>query len=90
MVCTCCFAGLQLLPLCSLLAAHQVKLESLLTADVVLTSYQMLRTIVNVTDCIDFHRVVFDESQYLKNSGSLMALLSARLVAKHRWCASGN
>ena len=38
----------------------RVKLEELLSADVVLTSYQMLRSIVNVTDCVEWHRVVFD------------------------------
>ena len=52
-------------PSLSVLAYHgatrqRVKLEQLLSTDVVLTSYQMLRTIVNVTDGVEWHRIVFD------------------------------
>ncbi len=108
----------------------RVKPQDLLTADVVLTSYSMLRGIVNITDAVEWHRVVFDgtslrfhvvgssffqcllvagrvsgfhlfvlvsscrscfpaESQYLKNPLALTSILSTRLYAKHRWCATG-
>ena len=61
----------------------------LLQADVVLTSYSMLRFIVEETDRIEWHRVVFDEAHYMKSATTITTILCKRMVAKHRWCLTG-
>lgn len=61
----------------------------LLQADVVLTSYSMLRFVVEETDRIEWHRVVFDEAHYMKSATTITTILCKRLLAKHRWCLTG-
>lgn len=61
----------------------------LLQADVVLTSYSMLRFVVEETDRIEWHRVVFDEAHYMKSASTITTILCKRLLAKHRWCLTG-
>ena len=57
--------------------------------DLVLTTYGMLRRdIVHLKD-VNFHYVVLDEGQAIKNSGSQVAKAARLLQAKHRVALSG-
>ena len=58
-------------------------------ADVVLTSYPLLTRDFEQLSKQDWHLVVLDEAQYIKNPKALAAQNACKLKAAHRVCLSG-
>ncbi len=58
-------------------------------ADLVVTSYPLLTQDFDVLSAQDWHVVVLDEAQYIKNPKALMAQNACKLRAAHRICLSG-
>jgi DNA repair protein RAD5 len=67
----------------------QSNLPNLLLADIVLTTYELLASCSSLFDLIEWHRVVFDESQRMKNASIKMVWYAQRLAAPRRWLLSG-
>jgi SNF2 family DNA or RNA helicase len=63
--------------------------ESIPHADLVITSYALLQRDVEKMTEHQFHVVVLDEAQYIKNHRAKVAQAACELVAKHRLCLSG-
>ena len=59
------------------------------SADVVLTSYPLLARDFAELSRQNWHVVVLDEAQYIKNPKSISALNACKLKAAHRLCLSG-
>jgi superfamily II DNA or RNA helicase len=59
------------------------------TADIVLTSYPLLSRDIAEFEKHDFHTVVLDEAQYIKNPKSIVAQSACKLKTAHRLCLSG-
>jgi hypothetical protein len=59
------------------------------TADLVVTSYPLLNRDFDELRSQDWHCVVLDEAQYIKNPKSISARNACRLRAAHRICLSG-
>lgn len=57
--------------------------------DVVITSYDYMRRDIDDYEMIDFHTVVLDEAQYIKNPKTRNALSVKRLKAKQRFALTG-
>ncbi|MSQ82805.1 MAG: serine/threonine protein kinase [Myxococcales bacterium] len=65
------------------------KLRNLANFDLVVTSYALLRLDVELLDKLDFHYVVLDEAQAIKNAGSQTAQAARSLRARHRLTLTG-
>ncbi|MDP4847222.1 MAG: DEAD/DEAH box helicase [Akkermansiaceae bacterium] len=59
------------------------------TADVVITSYPLLTRDMSVLGKQDWHSIVLDEAQYIKNPKAIVAKNACKLKAAHRICLSG-
>ncbi len=59
------------------------------SADVVLTTYALLPRDEEELMRHDFHLIILDESQYIKNNRSKAAQVASRLRATHRLCLTG-
>ena len=57
--------------------------------DVVITSYDYLRRDIELYDNIEFHTVVIDEAQYIKNPKTRNAMSVKKLKAKQRFALTG-
>ncbi|MEI6654578.1 MAG: DEAD/DEAH box helicase [Verrucomicrobiota bacterium] len=58
-------------------------------ADLVLTSYALLQRDLEKLRGVDFHMVVLDEAQYIKNPHAKVTQAACQLTARHRLCLSG-
>ena len=58
-------------------------------ADVVLTSYALLQRDVETLGSMDFHLVVLDEAQNIKNPAAKVSKAACKLQAAQRLCLSG-
>ena len=58
-------------------------------ADVVVTSYPVLSRDLETAKSHEFHLLILDEAQTIKNSRSLVNRACRMLVARHRLCLSG-
>lgn len=58
-------------------------------ADLVITSYPLLSRDIETLRALDWHTVVLDEAQYIKNSKASTALQVCQLRSNHRLCLSG-
>ncbi|HEY9900664.1 MAG TPA: SNF2-related protein [Pantanalinema sp.] len=63
--------------------------EEIASADVVITSYSLLRRDFDVLSQQAFHYVILDEAQNIKNPRSQAAKFACRLSARHRLCLTG-
>ncbi|MEN9991299.1 MAG: hypothetical protein RLZZ224_1001 [Verrucomicrobiota bacterium] len=63
--------------------------RSLAYADVVLTSYALLHRDIAKLKAQEFHLVILDEAQYIKNPRAQVAQAACQLNARHRLCLSG-
>jgi len=63
--------------------------RSLAYADVVLTSYALLHRDIAKLKTQEFHLVILDEAQYIKNPRAQVAQAACQLTARHRLCLSG-
>lgn len=57
--------------------------------DVVITSYDYIRRDIDEYENIEFHTIVLDEAQYIKNPKTRSALCVKRLKSKHRFALTG-
>ena len=67
----------------------QDNFSKLLSCDVVMTTYELLASCSALFSLIDWHRVVFDESQRMKNASIKMVWFAQRISAQRRWLLSG-
>ncbi|MEM7383425.1 MAG: DEAD/DEAH box helicase, partial [Verrucomicrobiota bacterium] len=58
-------------------------------SDIVLTSYALLPRDEGVLKQHEYHYVILDEAQYIKNPKSKMAQAACALTARHRLCLTG-
>ncbi len=58
-------------------------------ADLVITSYALLQRDIDKLLGFQYHVVVLDEAQYIKNPRAKVAQAACRVVARHRVCLSG-
>ena len=58
-------------------------------ADIVLTSYPLLSRDIAAFESHDWHTLVLDEAQYIKNPKSIVAQSACKLKSAHRVCLSG-
>ncbi len=58
-------------------------------ADLVITSFALLQRDVEKLLGFQFHLLVLDEAQYIKNPRAKVAQAACRLLARHRLCLSG-
>jgi superfamily II DNA or RNA helicase len=70
-------------------AARSEKQGELESADVVVTSYPLLARDIDLLEKIDWHLVVLDEAQHIKNPKAITAQSACKLKAAHRLCLSG-
>jgi SNF2 family DNA or RNA helicase len=61
----------------------------LLSADIVVTSYPLLHRDIGMLAKTDWHCVILDEAQQIKNPKSFTAQAACALTARHRICLSG-
>jgi superfamily II DNA or RNA helicase len=59
------------------------------SADLVVTSYPLLHRDIGVLAKTDWHCVILDEAQHIKNPKSITAQAACTLTAAHRLCLSG-
>ena len=57
--------------------------------DLVLTTYSLLARDLRILSAVDWHRVVFDEAQHLKNPGTQVTRAARALPAMHRLALTG-
>lgn len=57
--------------------------------DVVITSYDYMRRDIDLYENIEFHTIVLDEAQYIKNPKTRNALCVKKLKAKQRFALTG-
>ncbi|GAB5379709.1 MAG: DEAD/DEAH box helicase [Aliiglaciecola sp.] len=57
--------------------------------EVVITSYPLLVRDINDYISIDFHTIVADEAQYIKNTKTSLYQTITQLTAQHRFCLTG-
>ncbi len=65
------------------------KFDEIFAADIVLTSYPLISRDFEVFQKQDWHLVVLDEAQYIKNPKAIVAQSVCKLKAAHRLCLSG-
>ena len=58
-------------------------------ADLVITSFALLQRDIEKLLGFQYHMVVLDEAQYIKNPRAKVAQAACRVVARHRLCLSG-
>ncbi|MES2981456.1 MAG: DEAD/DEAH box helicase [Verrucomicrobiota bacterium] len=58
-------------------------------ADLVITSFALLQRDIEKLLGFQYHMLVLDEAQYIKNPRAKVAQAACRVVAKHRLCLSG-
>ncbi|MBC7980736.1 MAG: DEAD/DEAH box helicase, partial [Armatimonadetes bacterium] len=58
-------------------------------ADVVITSFALLQRDIDKLLGFQYHLLVLDEAQYIKNPRAKVAQAACRVVARHRLCLSG-
>jgi superfamily II DNA or RNA helicase len=63
--------------------------DDLRSADVVVTSYPLLHRDIGVLAETDWHCVILDEAQHIKNPKSITAQAACALTSKQRLCLSG-
>jgi len=68
---------------------NQENFGKILSSDVVLTTYELLASCSALFGMIDWHRVVFDESQRMKNPSIKLVWFAQRISAGRRWLLSG-
>ena len=64
-------------------------LEEIPTADIVLTSYPLLTRDMEILEKQDWHSIVLDEAQYIKNPKAIVARNACKLRSAQRICLSG-
>lgn len=64
-------------------------MSELLKSDVVLTTYDVMRTAGAVLKHLDWHRIVLDEAQEIRTATTQIARQCIGLHAQHRWMVSG-
>lgn len=57
--------------------------------DIIVTTYAIMRSDIEVLEETDFHYAILDEAQAIKNASSKAAKAALRLRATHRICATG-
>lgn len=63
--------------------------EALLSADIVLTSYPLLRLDLDLLKRVGFHTLILDEAQQIKNSSSKVAMAAKELQALFKVSLTG-
>eukprot|EP00903_Cladosiphon_okamuranus_P003558 g3556.t1 len=63
--------------------------DSIPEADLVITSYPLLARDIGTLEKQDWHVIVLDEAQYIKNPKAIVAKNACRLKSAHRVCLSG-
>lgn len=58
-------------------------------SDIIVTSYALLRIDKDLLLGIDYHSVILDEAQYIKNSKAKVTLIANQIKAQHRLCLTG-
>jgi len=58
-------------------------------ADVVITSFALLQRDIEKILGFQYHMMILDEAQYIKNPRAKVAQAACRVVARHRLCLSG-
>ena len=64
-------------------------IDDIFTSDVVVTSYPLLHRDIGVLAETEWHSVILDEAQHIKNPKSITAQAACALTAAHRICLSG-
>ena len=64
-------------------------IDDIFTADLVITSYPLLHRDIGVLAETEWHSVILDEAQHIKNPKSITARSACVLTASHRLCLSG-
>lgn len=57
--------------------------------DIILTSYPLLRIDQELLLSVDYHSVILDEAQYIKNSKAKVTLIANQIRAENRLCLTG-
>lgn len=70
-------------------ASRSKSYTSIPYADVVLTSFALLQRDVKKLAAYEFHIVVLDEAQYIKNPRAKVSQAACEVRARHRLCLSG-
>jgi len=68
---------------------RQELIESERKADIIITSYPLIRRDIDLYEKIQFHTVFIDEAQYIKNADSLNAKSVKLIRAKHKFALTG-
>jgi len=68
---------------------RQELIESDRKADIIITSYPLIRRDIDLYVKIQFHTVFIDEAQYIKNADSLNAKSVKLIRAKHKFALTG-
>lgn len=68
---------------------RQELIESDRKADIIITSYPLIRRDIELYEKIQFHTVFIDEAQYIKNADSLNAKSVKLIRAKHKFALTG-
>jgi hypothetical protein len=58
-------------------------------ADIVITSFALLQRDIEKLLAYQYHMLVLDEAQYIKNPRAKVAQAACRVIARHRLCLSG-
>ena len=85
--CTKFTPGLRVLPLSG--SERREKWSQIAGADLVVTSYALLRRDIEMYAGLDFSAVVLDEAQHIKNRSTQNAIAAKRLRASHRLVLTG-
>ena len=80
--------GLRIEPLAGTLRQRKARLADM-TADIYVTSYDLLRRDIALYDRITFSTVVLDEAQYVKNQRASVSKVVRVLKAEHRFALTG-
>ena len=80
-------------PTLKVLVSHGVERkehhENLAAFDLIVTSYALLPFDQDVLTAMEFHLVILDEAQYIKNPKTRYAQIACVLKARHRLCLTG-
>ncbi|WP_411826746.1 SNF2-related protein [Luteolibacter sp. AS25] len=63
--------------------------ENIAKVDLVVTSYPLLTRDIGILEEQDWHVIVLDEAQYIKNPKAIVAKNACKLKSAHRVCLSG-
>lgn len=70
-------------------SARQLQIKELSKHDVIVTSYDYLRRDIEAYELVQFHFIVLDEAQYIKNHTTKNASVVKRLQGAHRFALTG-